>query len=616
MAATQRRKGPGAKGDKPASRKPASRARFGRLARWVLVASIWGAIAVGALVAWYAYDLPDISKLETQARRPSVVVMGRDDAVVATYGELVAPPVALADVPPDLVQAIVATEDRRFFTHGGVDPLGLVRAVVINIRAGTIRQGGSTLTQQLAKNLFLSPARTLRRKVQESLLALWLEAHFSKEQIFTIYFNRVYLGAGAYGFPAAAKRYFDRPLDDLNLHEAALLAGLLKAPSRYAPLTDAEAAETRARQVIANMVDAGYLSEADARAVEAQPLRFARKPAGAGARYFADWVSEYLPGYVGDPNSDLIVRTTLDARLQRAAEAALDRVLDREGEKRHVTQGALVALAPDGAVLAMVGGEAYGTSQFNRAVQALRQPGSAFKMFVYLAALEAGASPSDRLPDVPISVEGWRPHNFDGKYRGDMTLEDAFAESINTVAVQLSERTGRGHVIATARKLGITTPLAARPSIALGASEVTLLDLTAAYATIAADGRAVRPYGIASIADRRGRPLYRRAAPAPEELVDPRTARRMDAMMQRVVQSGTGRAARLDRAAAGKTGTSSDFRDAWFIGYAGDLVCGVWVGNDDSSPMKGVTGGNVPAQIWHDFMMAARAGGAGDRADR
>jgi penicillin-binding protein 1A len=327
-------------------------------------------------------------------------------------------------------------------------------------------------------------------------------------------------------------------------------------------------------------------------------------------------VSEYLPGYVGEPNSDLIVRTTLDARLQRAAEAALDRVLDREGEKRHVTQGALVALAPDGAVLAMVGGEAYGTSQFNRAVQALRQPGSAFKMFVYLAALEAGASPSDRLPDVPISVEGWRPHNFDGKYRGDMTLEDAFAESINTVAVQLSERTGRGHVIATARKLGITTPLSARPSIALGASEVTLLDLTAAYATIAADGRAVRPYSIVSIINRSGSPLYRRAAPAPEELVDPRIARRMDAMMQRVVQSGTGRAARLDRAAAGKTGTSSDFRDAWFVGYSGDLVCGVWVGNDDSSPMKGVTGGNLPAQIWHDFMMTARASGAGDRADR
>jgi penicillin-binding protein 1A len=345
-------------------------------------------------------------------------------------------------------------------------------------------------------------------------------------------------------------------------------------------------------------------------------LRFGPPPAGSGARYFADWVSDYLPGYVGEPGGDVIVRSTLDARLQRAAESALDRWLDREGEKRRVSQGALIALAPDGAVRAMVGGHAYGVSQFNRAVQALRQPGSAFKLFVYLAALEAGVSPTDRMPDVPISIGGWRPQNFDGRYRGDMTLEDAFAESINTIAVQMSERIGRDRVITMARRLGITTRMNANPSIALGAAEVSLLDLTAAYATVAEEGRAVRPYGIAGVIDRRGRTLYRRTAPTPADLIDPRTARRMDAMLQRVVQSGTGRAARLDRVAAGKTGTSSDFRDAWFIGYSGDLICGVWVGNDDGAPMKGVTGGALPAQIWRDFMMAARSGGIADRAGR
>ena len=601
------------KKQKPPPKAPAH-GRWGRILRWTLVAAIWGTVAVGALVGWYAYDLPDISRLESQARRPSIVVMGRSDTVVATYGELVAAPVTLADTPPYLVQAIVATEDRRFFTHGGVDPLGLVRALASNLRAGEIRQGGSTLTQQLAKNLFLTQARTLRRKVQETLLALWMEARFSKEQLFTIYLNRVYLGAGAYGFPAAAKRYFDRPLANLNMHEAAMLAGLLKAPSRYAPNNDPDAAETRAKQVIANMVDAGYLSDADARAVAAQPLRFAPPPAGSGARYFADWIGEFVPGYVGEPGRDIIIRSTLDARLQRAAEAALDRGLGRDGEKHRVSQGAIVALAPDGAVLAMAGGRDYGTSQFNRAVQALRQPGSAFKLFVYLAALEEGASPTDRMPDVPISVDGWRPHNFDGKYRGDMSLEDAFAESINTVAVQVSERAGRGRVIAMARKLGITTPILATPSLALGASEVSLLELTAAYGTVADDGRAVRPYGIEAIGDRAGRVLYRRATPPPVAVLDERTVRRMDAMLQRVVLSGTGHAARLDRATAGKTGTSSDFRDAWFIGYSGDLIAGVWVGNDDGSAMKGVTGGNLPAQIWHDFMSAARAGGTVDRA--
>ena len=591
---------------KPPTRKP----RFGRALRWSLVGFIWFAVLVAAVVGYYAYDLPDVGRLETVERRPSVMVFGRDGTVVATYGELFAEPVTLAETPPTLIQAIVATEDRRFFTHGGIDPIGMFRALASNLRAGGIRQGGSTITQQLAKNLFLTQARTVRRKAQETLLALWLEARFSKEQIFTIYLNRVYLGAGAYGFPAAAKRYFDRPLDELNLHESAMLAGLLKAPSRFAPIHDADAAETRARQVIANMEDAGYLSAADARAAEAQRLRFAKPPAGSGARYFADWTAEFVPGYVGEPNRDIMIVSTLDARLQRAAEAALDKVLDRESEKRNVAQGAVVVLSRGGEVLAMAGGQEYGASQFNRATQALRQPGSAFKLFVYLAALEAGTSPMDRLPDVPISIDGWRPHNFDNRFRGDISLEDAFAESINTVAVQVSERTGRNRVIAMARKLGITTPLAAHASLALGTNEVSLLELTAAYATVANGGYAVRPHGIEEIRDRAGQALYRRAASPAPKVLDEDVVRRMNAMMERVVIAGTGKAARLDRPAAGKTGTSSDFRDAWFIGYAGDLVAGVWVGNDNGAPMKNVTGGSVPAQIWHEFMASALRGGA------
>jgi penicillin-binding protein 1A len=582
--------------------------------RWALVGTIWVVVLIAGVVGYYAYDLPDISRLETAERRPSVMVLGRDGTVVATYGELFAEPVTLAETPPLLVQAIVATEDRRFFTHSGIDPVGMARAFAANLSAGEIRQGGSTITQQLAKNLFLSHARTLRRKIQETLLAFWLEARFSKEQIFTIYLNRVYLGAGAYGFPAAAKRYFDRPLDELNVHETAMLAGLLKAPSRFAPNRDAEAAEARARQVIANMEDAGYLSARDARVAESQRLRFAKPGAGSGARYFADWVGEYVPGYVGDPGRDIAVISTLDARLQRAAEAALDKVLEKEGERRHIAQGAMLVLSRDGEVLAMAGGQEYGISQFNRAVQAMRQPGSAFKLFVYLAALEAGASPDDRLPDVPISIDGWRPHNFDGKFRGDMSLSDAFAESINTVAVQLSERTGRRRVIAMAHRLGISTPIAAHPSMALGSYEVNLMELTAAYAAVANGGRAVRPYGIEEIRDRAGRSLYRRAAQEPPIVLTESVARRMNALLERVVSMGTGRSARIDRTAAGKTGTSSDFRDAWFIGYSGDLVVGVWVGNDDNKPMNRVTGGTVPAQIWREFMTMALRPGAMDRA--
>ncbi len=584
------------------------RSRLATLAKWAAVAAIWMGVAGGALVGWYAYDLPDISSLTAASRRPSITVLARDGTVLATYGQVYAQPVTLAEVPPVLVQAIVATEDRHFFTHGGIDPVGMLRAAVANLRAGAIRQGGSTITQQLAKNLFLTPDRTLRRKVQETILALWLEARFTKAQIFTIYLNRVYLGAGTYGFPAAARRYFGRRLADINLHEAAVLAGLLKAPSRYAPLHDPAAARARADQVLANMQDAGYLTARDVAVARAEKLRTAGPDAGSGARYFADWAVERVNGYVGEPDRDLVVTTTLDVAMQREAEAALGRTLAREGDKRRVSQGALVAVSPDGAVRAMVGGRDYGESQFNRAVQALRQPGSAFKLFDYLAAFEQGAHPDDRMPDVPISIGGWKPHNYEKRYRGEVTLTQAFAQSINTVAVQVAQRAGIRNVIDVARRLGITAPLGNHPSLALGTSVVSPLELTCAYAAVANGGRAARPHAILSIVDREGHALYRRdGSPAPRVL-SPGIVGEMDRLLTQVLIDGTGRAARLDRPSAGKTGTSQDFRDAWFVGYTPGLVAGVWVGNDDDSPMKGVTGGSVPAEAWHDFMTRATHG--------
>ncbi len=589
-------------------RGPFRRRRVGQIAKWAAVAAIWTGVAGGAMIGWYAYDLPDISELMAASRRPSVTVLARDNTVLATYGQVYAAPVTLTEVPPYLVQAIVATEDRHFFSHGGIDPAGMLRAAWTDLRAGAIRQGGSTITQQLAKNLFLTPERTLRRKVQETILAFWLEARFTKAQIFSIYLNRVYLGAGTYGFPAAARRYFGRRLADINLHEAAVLAGLLKAPSRYAPLHDPKAARDRADQVLANMQDAGYLSARDVRAAKAERLRTVGPDAGSDARYFADWAVERVNGYVGEPDRDLVVTTTLDVGLQRAAEAALDRELARDGAKRSVSQGALVAVSPDGAVRAMVGGRDYGESQFNRAVQALRQPGSAFKLFDYIAAFEQGARPDDRLPDVPISIGGWRPHNYERRYRGVVTLSEAFANSINTVAVQVAQRAGIHNVIDVARRLGITAKLGAHPSLALGTSVVSPLELTCAYAAVASGGHAARPHAILTIADREGHVLYRRAGSRAPRVLAPGVVAEMDRLLARVLVDGTGRAAQLDRPAAGKTGTSQDFRDAWFVGYAPGLVAGVWVGNDNNSPMKGVTGGSVPAHIWHDFMTRALSG--------
>ncbi|MDD5586239.1 MAG: PBP1A family penicillin-binding protein [Alphaproteobacteria bacterium] len=579
--------------------------------RWILKASvlvaIWGGVTLGAILAWYGYDMPDVRQVTQPERRPSVTILTDDGSVLARYGDLFGRHVRLGDVPPDLVHAIVAVEDRRFYGHFGIDLIGLMRATVQNILARRVVQGGSTLTQQLAKNLFLTPERTFRRKVQEMLLAFWLERTYSKDQILTAYLNRVYFGAGAYGVDAAAEAYFNKRVEDVNLREAAMLAGLLRAPSRFSPKQDPAQAMARAGIVLAAMEDAGYISGDQKNAAGANIPMPRRKPGASGdGRYFADWVTDQVNGLLANAPQDLVISTTLDFKLQRMAERHLTAILAADANK-DVTQGALVTLAPDGAVRAMVGGRDYAESQFNRATQAMRQPGSSFKPVVYLAAIREGMSPYDTFEDAPLSVGHWSPENYDGQYRGSVTAREALADSINTVAVRVLQKAGIPRAIETARALGITSPIGHDLSLALGTNTLTPLELTGAYASIAAGGRAISPYAIKEIRNRSGQVLYRRPDVTPPVTVDPQAVATLVDMMTEVINSGTGRRAALGRPVAGKTGTSSDYHDAWFLGFTGDYVTGVWLGNDDNKPMKKVTGGSLPAAVWHDYMMEAEA---------
>jgi penicillin-binding protein 1A len=585
--------------------------RLRSVVRWLVSLVLLLGVAGAGTVGWYFIDLPDVSGLGKNSRRPGVTMLASDGVtVIAQLGDLYGRPVRIEEIPAYLPQAVVAIEDRRFYSHGGVDYRGLARAFWANLRAGRIVQGGSTITQQLAKNLFLTPVRTIKRKVQEVMLAWWLEQNFTKDEILTIYLNRVYLGGGAYGVEAAAQRYLGKSARDLDLSESAMIAGLLQAPSRYAPSSDLARARARAGDVLDAMVENGFITPGEARGARRQPVMIVppRRLETASARYFADWLLEQVSDYAGPEASDFVVITTLDVNLQRAAEEAVAWALEGEGRQRGARQAALVAMAPNGAVLAMVGGSDYQESQFNRATQALRQPGSAFKLFVYLAALEAGFRPTDLIDDAPVTVDGWSPKNYDDTYAGPVTLRTALARSINSVAVRLSERVGRKAVLQMAHRLGVTTPLRGHPSLALGASEMTLIELTAAYGTLANQGRGVWPYGIVEIRSTSGQVLYRREGSGPGEVIDQRTLADMTAMLGAVVDEGTGRAAALRWPVAGKTGTSQDWRDAWFIGFTRDLVAGVWVGNDDNTPMQTVTGGGMPARLWARFMEPALAG--------
>lgn len=595
----------------PARNKPARRWRR-RLAlftlKWGTVAAIWTGFIGLVFVAWCAYDLPDVSKLNEIKRRASVSLIASDGSLIASYGDLYGSAVALRDLPPHLPAAVIATEDRRFYDHFGIDLLGLARAVYVNLREGRLVQGGSGITQQLAKNIFLTPERSLHRKGQEVLLALWLEREFTKDQILELYLNRVYFGAGTYGVDAAARKYFGRPASEVTLFESAMLAGMLKAPSRYNPLNDKELARDRAKLVLRGMVDAELIAPDLAEAAATLTAPSVNPQAhGQIGQFYADWVLDQISSYVGFAEQDLIVETTLNPTRQRLAEQHLTRIIAENGPAQKASQAALVALTPEGAVEAMVGGVSYRQSQFNRATQAQRQPGSAFKAFVFLAAFEAGYGPDSSIVDAPIRIGNWAPGNYNDKYYGAVSLREAFARSLNSVAVQLSERVGRRNVIATAQRLGITSPIGNDASIALGTSEASLLDMTAAYAVFANQGRGVWPYTITRITTRTGEVLYERSGSGPGRVASGTAVNAMLDVMGAAVTDGTGRKAALDRPAYGKTGTTQNFRDAWFVGLTADLVTGVWVGNDNNSAMDAVTGGSLPVAIWHDFMRDALA---------
>ncbi len=580
----------------------------GKLVYWGLVATIWGGIISGGVIAYYAYDLPNVDDAFTATRRPAITILAADGSELVTVGDLYGSAVTLQSIPPALPQAVLATEDRRFYQHFGVDVIGLARAMWVNVQAGRIRQGGSTITQQVAKNLFLAPDRTIKRKVQEVLLAIWLENKFTKDEILTVYLNRVYLGRGTWGVDAAARKYFGRPAVALSTWQSAVIAGLLKAPSRLNPINDPDAASERASVVLNNMVAAGYLTKEAATAAKHEKTRRVATGSGGGSRYFVDWVLERLPDFVS-VDRDIVVSTTLDPVIQGAADRIMGQTLDGPGKQAAVRQGALVAMTPDGALRAMVGGRSYGQSQFNRATQAKRQPGSAFKPVVYLAGLEAGLGPRSLLEDAPIDINGWKPQNFDKQYHGLMTMEDAISASVNTIAVRIGQHAGWGNVVKTARRLGMTDALAPNPSIALGAAEVSLLSLTGAYAAFANGGMGIWPFGITEIRDRGGNIMYTRAGDGPGRAISPRHAETMNAMLSRVINDGgTGKRARLDRPSAGKTGTSQDYRDGWFIGYTANLVMGVWMGNDDGAKTKSLTGGGIPADVWRDVMLVAHQG--------
>jgi len=578
------------------------------LLKAALLLAIWGGFLVALYIGYCALDLPDIHQVTQTKKRPSITLEADDGTVFARFGDLYGDHMTLDDLPKYLPEAIIAIEDRRFYKHFGIDLLGIFRAATRNVVAGHLVQGGSTLTQQLAKNLFLSPDRTAKRKVQEMILALELEHYYSKDEILTAYMNRVYLGSGAYGVDAAARTYFGKSAHDINLRESAIIAGLLRAPSKYSPLHDSALAMDRAKTVLNAMVEADYITDRERRAAIAGTALPAHKPGSAGdGRYFADWVADQIEPFVQDTSQDIIVKTTLNLALERMAERHVGAILAKQNG-HDVSQAALVTMAHDGAVKALVGGRDYGASQFNRATQAMRQPGSAFKPIVYLAAIEQGLGPDDIIPDEPITLGHWSPENFDGKYRGNVTAREALAESINTVAVRVFQHAGAAKVIEAARALGITSPLERDPALALGASEVTPMELTSAYASLAAGGRAIAPYAIQEIQSRQGQVLYRHTDVNPPQVVSESAVGTLTDMMEEVVRSGTGKHAALkDRAVAGKTGTSSDYRDAWFMGFTGNYTTGVWLGNDDNSPMRKITGGSLPASLWHDYMEEAEA---------
>ncbi|HEY7552612.1 MAG TPA: PBP1A family penicillin-binding protein [Hyphomicrobiaceae bacterium] len=597
---------------RPRRRRPFRPLRF--LAALVVYPVMAVALALGVAFSYYTKTIPDPLALRQKDKAPVVRILARDGSVLAERGA--APYVPIDLLPRHLIDAVLAIEDRRFFSHWGVDVSGLSRAFVANLRAGRVVQGGSTITQQLAKNIILNSERTLSRKLEELVLALWLETRLSKPDILELYLNRVYFGAGVYGVEAASRRFFEKSARELTLGEAAVLAGLLKAPSRYSPAWNPSLARERGQMVLAKMVEAGFVPAADGQPSVIAEVRFADwqvMRGDTGVEYAVDAALDRLPLLVAGGDGDIIVETTIDANLQRRAQQIVHNLIATEGAAVDASQAALVLLDMEGGIAVLVGGQSYAESQFNRALRARRQPGSAFKPFIYLTALESGLTPESLVRDAPIVRNGWSPRNYDGRYKGLVTLREALARSLNTVSVRLTLSVGVGRAAATAHRLGIASELRNDATLALGTSEVTLLELTGAYGALASGGRLIEPHIVRSIRSRSGngpgRVLYQRPSPTTAIVVAPQHVGALNDMLNAALVFGTGKNAAIPlHPACGKTGTAQDFRDAWFIGYTAHYVGGVWVGNDDRHAMKRITGGTLPAKLWREVMLLAHEG--------
>jgi len=577
--------------------------------RWVFVGFLWVALIGALTLAWFARELPDITEQMIFERRPTITIKANDGTIIDRYGDIKGETVSVKDLPPHVSQAILATEDRRFYHHFGLDPIGIIRAFGVNIASGGFVQGGSTVTQQLAKNLFLSRERTLKRKIQEAMLAVWLETKLTKDEILSAYLNRVYLGAGAYGIDAAAKVYYNKTASELTIRESATIAGLLKAPSRYSPSANPSLSAQRTRVVLNAMHEAGYLDDAEFKRLDKLPPSPPRKPSsGDTIRYFTDYIVGQVEAVIGTPEEDIVVETTLDRDVQARAESAVNKAILTYGQQYKVEQGAAMVMSLDGAVVAMVGGRDYDLSEYNRVTHSLRSPGSSFKPIVYLSALEHGWNPESLIVDEPITEGRYRPQNYGGKYYGEISLTQALTQSLNTVAVNLIKNVGPQEVIGLARRLGITAELEPNLSLALGSNGIPMMEMVTAYATLGRGGVAVEPFAIANIKNTAGTILYEQPKEkTARQVVHRGLVYQLTGMMRSVVQFGTGQAAQGPYVAAGKTGTSQDFRDAWFIGFTNQYAGAVWVGNDDNSPMKRVTGGMIPASTWREIMTAASA---------
>lgn len=584
------------------------RSLLGRLFYWGAVLAVWALIVVVGAIAWFSRDLPDINTLVQPQHQPSITFLDRSGAVIGTRGGRYAADISLNELPRYVPAAFVAVEDRRFYDHPGFDVIGIARSLVRNARCMCIAGGGSTITQQLARNLFLTPDQNMSRKIREIILAVQLERRFSKQQILTMYLNRNDFG-GVTGIEAASQRYFNKPAAQLSIGEAALLVGMLKAPTRYSPVSNTTRAERRANVVLAEMAENGAITQAQRQEALRARVGVFRQGTNTRGQYFIDWIMQSLGQTVGPVTEDIVVETTLDLPIQTAAERALARgVADAAGSG--VQQGALVSLDGGGRVRALVGGTDYLSQQFNRAVDARRQAGSAFKPFVYLTALEAGFTPDTMVVDQPVTIGNWSPRNYSGGFRGQMTLQNAVAQSTNTVAALLADRVGRSNVASTARRLGIRSQIQLQPSMALGAVDVSPLEMAQAYVPFSNGGRLALAYGVNRVRTRAGRVLYdhQNQDGSGQTVIGNPALDYMNQMLRAVVTAGTGTRARVPGFdLAGKTGTTSDYRDAWFVGYTGGFVTAVWVGRDDNTSMRRVTGGAAPAAIWRDYMTAARS---------